>query len=365
VRFFSVLFLLISFNATAQYSILSNKELLIKIEHGLDSIYNFQFQYADELSKEIEQQYPDHPLPQLFESIVIYWRHFPVTPDGPYHQKYVTHITEAINRSEKILDKDNDNTVGIFLNLMSRLLVMQYYADNHQSSKVAPYVRRAYKMTKKGFDLGHKMNDFLFSTGLYNYYREAYPERYPVYKPIAYFFPKGNKKLGLKQLENNWDNGIFLDAESLSFLVYISLNFEGNFKKSARYTKELHQSYPNNPLYLCYRIRSLLLLERYQRALPLIDELTNKYNKHRFFEVMGYVYEGVYEEKKNKDYRKAEHLYLKAIKLSEPFQPFINDRLSYAYFGLSRIWTHKDEQKADLYREKALELSSSSNITFD
>jgi len=365
VKFISVLFVLLSFNVAAQQSILANQELLTKIEYGLDSIYNFQFQYADELGKELEQQYPDHPLPQLFEAIFIYWRYFPVTPDGPHHHEYVNHITEAINRSEKILDKDDEHTVGIFLNLMSRLLIMQYYADNQQSSKVAPYVRRAYKMAKKGFDLDREINDFLFSTGLYNYYREAYPERHPVYKPIAYFFPKGNKKLGLKQLEDNWHNGIFLDAESLSFLVYISLNFEGNFKKSARYAKDLYQAYPNNPLFLCYRIRSLLLLERYHKALPLIDELMNKHNSNPFFQVMAYIYRGIYEEKKNNNYTRAEDLYLRAIKLSDPFKPFINGRLSYAYFGLSRIWENKDKNLAEEYREKAVNLSNYSHLTFD
>ena len=361
----SVFFILLSFNLIAQNSVLSDKETLQEVEYGLDSIYNFQFDHVDEAYRDLKRKYPDHPLPPLFNALSIYWQHFPVTPNGPYNDLYVNNITDAINKSEALLEKDKNNVEAIFLNLMSRLLIMQYYADNDQSSKVIPHVRKAYKMVKKGFDLSDQLQDFLFSTGLYNYYREAYPEKHPVYKPIAYFFPDGNRKLGIKQLEDNWHNGIFLDAESLSFLVYISLNFESNYKKSDKYTKELNSSYPNNPLYLSYRIRTLLLLKKYNKALPLIQELNTNYSSNDFFQIMVYLYQGIYEEKKNQDFGKAEKLYWKAIKSLEKYQPFADSRVSYAYFGLSRIWEKKDHDKAVTYRNKALDLSSYSHINFD
>ncbi|PLX12532.1 MAG: hypothetical protein C0597_13060 [Marinilabiliales bacterium] len=349
----------------AQNSILSDKESITKIEFGLDSIYNFQFNQVDEIYEHLDEKYPDHPLPPLFNAIIIYWQHFPVTPNSPYHRIYMENITQAISDADLLLDEDPKNPELLFMSLMARLLVMQYYADNDESSKVIPYVRKAYKLAKKGFALDHKIQDFQFITGLYNYYREAYPEKHPVYKPMAYFFPEGNKELGIKQLENNWHHGIFLDAESLSFLVYISLNYEGNYKKSARYTKELHKLYPNNPLFLSYRIRSLLLQKKYNKALPFIQELETNQASNDFFKTMSLIYRGIYEEKKNKNFIAAEVFYQKAIDLSDSYKPFINSRISYAYFGLARICKNKDRKKATSYRKKAMDLSSSAHLNFD
>lgn len=361
---FTIVFLLISLSACAQHSILDDQQTIQKVESELDSIYNYNFDTSEAIYKELKLTYPKHPLPSLFNAVRIYWQYFPVTPADTLSNLYIKYNTDAIQKAETLLENNKDNPEAVFFNLMARLLIMQYYADNHQSSKVAPHIRTVYKMTKKGFKLSDQVQDFLFSTGLYNYYREAYPEKHPVYKPFAYFFPDGDKKLGIKQLEKNWHDGIFLDAESLSFLVYISLNFEGNFSKSSRYTKELHKAYPNNPLYLSYRIRTLLLLHKYKKALPLIDQL-NTYSSNEFFQVMIYIYQGIYAEKKDKNLDVAEEFYQKAIELSDRYKPFINSRISYAYYGLARIWKNKNNQKSIAFRNKAESLSSYPHINFD
>ncbi len=362
---YTILCALISFNLFAQRSILNDKAALEKIERGLDSIYNLQFDSVLDIEEEFINNYPNNPLPPLFSALRIYWEYFPITPNSKYNDLYIGKINESIEKAEKILDKDENNHEAQFLNLMARLLIMQYYADNRQSAKVIPYVRRAYNMARKGFNLTDEIVDFNFSTGLYNYYREAYPEKHPVYKPIAYFFKDGDKKLGFKQLEYNSKHGIFLDAESLSFLVYISLNFEENYKKASKYTKELNQLYPNNLLYLSYRIKTYLLNKKYIKAQELIVILDNSTKENGFFQIIVKIYQGIIEEKKNKNYKKAEILYNEAIKCSKEFEPFINNRISYAYFGLSRIYKQSDPKKSKELRNIAKEISSYKHITFD
>lgn len=363
--FFALTLSIISIQVYSQPYILSDPKAVAEIEEQLNRIYNYDFARVDSYYQKISSKYPEHPLPQLFYSIKIYWEHFPITPQSDYHPIYVDYITRAIEKSDALLKKDKNNTEASFISLVSRLLLMQYYADNHQSSKVIPYVRKAYQLTKTGFDLTDSFVDFNFSTGLYNYYIEAYPEKHPVYKPIAFFLPDGDIEYGLKQLEYTWKNGVFLDAEALSFLVYISLNFEGNYRKSARFTRELHKEYPQNPLYLSYRIRTLLLLERYYRVEHLIDKLENNPSSNDFFQMMVQIYKGIVQEKKYNNYKVAEQHYWRAVQLSEKFTPFANGRLSYAYFGLSRIWEPKDRKKASVYRKKGMELSNYKHLTFD
>jgi len=361
----SFILFLISFPIYSQQHILSNHKAVEEIEQQLNQIYNFQFTPFDSYYQQIQNQYPNHPLPHLFYAIKIYWEHFPVTPQSGYHSLYVDQINRSIEKSDILLVQNEQNTEAVFISLMSRLLLMQYYADNQQSSKVIPYVRRTYQLTRKGFDLTKEFADFNFSTGLYNYYIEAYPEKHPVYKPVAYFFPKGDIEFGLRQLEYTWKHGIFLDAEALSFLVYISLNFEADYKKSIRYTRELHKEYPKNPLYLSYRINNLLLLERYHRAEQLVDALKNNPFSNNFFQMMVQIYQGILQEKKYNNDEKAEQHYWNAIKLSEKYVPFANGRLSYAYYGLSRIYKNTNPKLSKKYRDRAKDLSSYQHLTFD
>lgn len=363
--FFILSLFILSFSVSSQPYILSDKQAVEEIEDHLNRIYNFQFEHFDAYYKKLVKRYPNHPLPHLFYSIKIYWEHFPVTPQSEFHQSYVEQITRSIQKSDKLLEQNEQNTEALFISLMSRLLLMQYYADNHLSSKVLPYVRRTYRLTREGFDLTEELVDFNFSTGLYNYYIEAYPEKHPVYKPIAYFFPNGDTDLGLKQLEYNSGHGIFLDAEALAFLVYISLNFEADYKKSNRFTRTLHHKYPDNPLYLSYRIKNLLLLERYFRAEQLIDKLEDSSFANDFFQMMAQIYRGIIQEKKHNNYPVAEQHYLEAVRLSDKYVPFANGRLSYAYFGLSRIYQRVNPEESDRYRNIAKDLSVYEHLTFD
>ena len=358
-------FILIASEISAQQYVLKNQEVLEKVNHGLDSLYNYNFEFSDSMLKEFLQDHPDHPFPYLYEALTIYLKNFPIIPKSETDKQYVIAITRAIEKADILLKNDEENPEAIFLSLMGRLLIMQYYADNDLSSKVVPYVRKSYKLTKLGFKLTEKVIDFNFSTGLYNYYRQAYPEKHPVYKPIAYFFADGNKELGIKQLEHNSQNGTFLNAESLAFLVYISLYFEGDPNKAEKYTKQLHKKYPNNPIYTSYRIQALLLQKKYVKVVPLIKKLQRHQHNNDFFEMMMLIYSGIIEEMQNENFEQAEIFYKIAITKSEKYGSYGERSAAYAYFGLSRIHKLKDKKQSAAYRNKAIDSTNNPHLTFE
>jgi hypothetical protein len=363
-----ILFLLIvfqAFNISAQESILSDSLFIMQIKAEVDSIYNYQFENTEKVYLELEKKYPDHAFTQLFYALMLYWKYFPIVPESEFHAEYVNRIEKAIALAESSLDKDKRNTEAIFFNLMSRMLLMQYYADNQVSSKVVPHLGRAYKMVTSGFDLKEEMVDFHFSTGVYNYYREAYPEAHPVYKPVAYFFPEGDIELGLQQLEYNWKNGVFLDVESLFFLVYINLNFEKNYEATLKYLDYLNNSYSNNPLYVSYRIQALLITENYDLAESYISKLEKMKTSNDFFLIVSNIYKAVILEKKNHQNKKAAKKYAKAVQDIEKYGNFANGYSSFAFYGLSRIYREIDKKKSKEYRKIADNLSVYSHINFD
>ena len=364
-RILFILFLFQTISLSAQESILSDSLFMIHLKTEVDSIYNFQFENTEKTYVELEEKYPDHAFTQLFYALMLYWKYFPIVPESTYHDQYVQRIEKAIASAENSLDNDKNNSEAIFFNLMGRMLLMQYYADNGVSSKVIPHLGRAYKMVTAGFDLKKDMIDFNFTTGVYNYYSEAYPEAHPIYKPVAYFFPKGDIKLGLQQLEYNWQNGVFLDAESLFFLVYINLNFEKNYSATLKYLEHLNNSYPNNPLYISYRIQTLLITENYDLASDYNNELKKLDYTNDFFLVVSNIYEAIILEKQKHNYPKATKMYAKAVNDLQKYGDFGNQYSSFAFYGLSRIYFEKDKKKAKEYRKIANELSVYHHINFD
>ena len=121
--------------------------------------------------------------------------------------------------------------------------------------------------------------DFYYYTGVYNFYREAYPKSYPAYKPLALLFPTGDMKLGLTELNNAATNSVVLRAESYFLLALIYLNFENKYLQALYYTKSLHEIYSDNVLYIALYIKNLLLMKHYDESEKLIvASLTeNKY----------------------------------------------------------------------------------------
>ena len=85
-----------------------------------------------------------------------------------------------------------------------------------------------YSFMKKGFDLTEEYREFNFPVGMYNYYREKYPELHPVYKPFMFFFRNGDVSKGLRQLERSVKENVFTKPEAGMFLVHIYLYYENN-----------------------------------------------------------------------------------------------------------------------------------------
>jgi tetratricopeptide (TPR) repeat protein len=364
-RFLLILFLFQTICLSAQESILSDSLFMIRLKTEVDSIYNFQFENTEKTYLEMEEKYPDHAFTQLFYALMLHWKYFPIVPESEYHDDYVNRIDKAILSAENSLDKNKDNTEAIFFNLMSRMFVMQHYADNKMSSKVVSHLGRGYKMVSAGFDLKEEMTDFHFSTGIYNYYSKAYPEAHPIYKPIAYFFPEGDIELGLQQLEYNWKNGVFLDVESLFFMAYINLNFEKNYEAALKNLEHLNDSFPNNLLYISYRIQTLLLTEEYDLAESYINKLEKMNTSNDFFQIVKRIYKAVILEKKNYNYTKAATEYAKAVQDLAKYGDFANAYSSFAFYGLSRIYQEIDKKKAKNYRKIADDLAVYPHINFD
>ncbi len=202
-----------------------------------------------------------------------------------------------------------------------------YYADNGHSSKAISHLGKIYRDIMASFDLQEEFNEFFFITGLYNYYREAYPEAHPIYKPAAMFFRKGDKTRGLEMLRFAAEETNFMRVESALFLSLIYINFENKVDSAVRYASQLHQDFPGNGYFLAKYAETLLIDHQYEEALDLILQLmsSDSYNKMK-----GTIFMGIYEEKKNNNLERSRILYEEGLRLAEAFDERANYVKAYA-----------------------------------
>ena len=334
------------------------------IKKGIDYVYNFQFSNADNVSAELRKLYPDHPLNYLFRGMITYWENYPLNTTSSARNLFEEDMRKCIELCEKNKDKSAEAEI-LLVNLCARGLLLLFYTDNDLSFEVFPIASSTYQCIRHSFDFTAHYSDFYFFTGVYNYYREAYPEAHPVYKTLAFLFPKGSKAKGLEDLQTVAKNSIILKAESYSFLTQIYLSFENNYKQATFYSRSLHSVYPKNPEYLGSYIKNLLLMKEYDEAEKEISS-SDTYLNNPFFQAQVTIFKGILQEKKYYNLIQSQQYYMKGIKDISVFRNYGNEYAAYAYFGLSRISQKTgDIDNMKMYRKLALKLSDFKNIDFD
>jgi hypothetical protein len=362
LQFLILLLCLSTTSLTAQ--ILKDTASLNLIRKWVDYIYNFQYSNADQIYSKINKSYPGHPIDYLLNGMKSYWEHYPLVTSSPERLSFEHDLRICIELSEK-KHNPSDEAEYLLIDLCARGLLLLFYSDNDLSREVIPLASNTYQYIRQAFDFQTGYSDFNFFTGLYNYYREAYPDAHPVYKTLAFLFPKGNKANGINELRNSSQNSIFLKAESSSFLSNICINFENDFEKGMNYSKSLHERYPGNLQYLTDYIRNLLLIKQYDEAEKLITSYnTRTPNKYCLAQLS--VLNGIIQEKKYNDPEKAIEFFNQGIRELSLYGDYGNDFAAYAYFGLSRLSDDKtDKHNKKTYRKKALDLASYKKINFD
>jgi hypothetical protein len=344
--------------------ILKDSTSIYLLKKCVDDIYNFKFDEARTISRELKKSFPDHPVNYLLKGMITYWENFPMKPGSALLKEYDDNMNTCIRMCEEM--KTSDYYPEILLSdLGARGMLMLFYADNNMSDKVYPIAKTTYRLIRQSFDYTSYYDDFYFFTGLYNYYREAYPEARPVYKILALFFPKGDKAKGLTELQRAARSAIMLKAESATFLAHIYTHYENNYQMAFVYSRYLNEMYPDNVQYLISNIKNLMLLRNYDEAEKLLISSTDK-EKNLFYAAQAEIFNGILQEKKYRNYALAKKFYINGLTDISSYGYYGNEFSAYANFGLSRISEIEgDKAGRKAYRKIALDLTSYKKVNFD
>jgi hypothetical protein len=352
-----ILLCLCLYTTTVNAQILRDTSLIKTVNNCIDNIYNFEFKNAETDFAKISRSYPEHPVRYLMNGMMTYWENYPLITTSPRRPDFEKDMRKCIELCETKPDPENEAEY-LLANLCARGLLLLFYADNDLTREVFPLATSTYKYLRRSFDYADSYSDFSYFTGLYNYYREAYPEVHPVYRPLTALFPKGDKKKGLKELNKAASKSIVLKAESASFLSYIYLSFENNFVEAASFSQALHDRYPSNEQYLGELIRNQLLIKKYEQAEMNISSDLAK-TGGLFLKTQTTIFNGILQEKKYHNNQAAKQLFEKGIKDISVFGHYGDEIASIAWMGLSRIAAAQgDKHGSNNFRKKGMDLTS-------
>lgn len=254
--------------------LLLDKGLQYRITKAINSMYNFDFQTAERDFTVIMYQYPNHPLPDFLMALGYWWRIEVDVTNTKYDNIFIQYLDRANEKAERMFDENPNNKEAAFFLAAGYGFQGRLYSERKSWTKAAWAGRNALKY----MDLSRGEEEFnpelLLGDALFNYFSVWIPENYPLLKPVMALFPKGNKALGLQQLETVATNAFYTRVEAQYFLFRLYASEEKRPYEALQISEYLHSNFPNNP----YFHRS------YARHLYAVGQLTESVNQS--FEIL-------------------------------------------------------------------------------
>lgn len=240
---------------------------------ALENVYAWNFKEARQQAAYIGQQYPGHPAAPFLMALVSYWEGRPLPAEGPEVARFEELLRQTGEQAARRLEANPEQPDMLFFQLMSKAVLMRHYAAVGQKMKAVGEAKETYQLVKQGFELADRYPDFRFSTGLYHFYREVYPEQHPIYKPFMMFFPSGDRQKGIRLITEASVLSVFSKVESALYLVYIYTEYEKQPARALQYAFRLHEQYPKNPHFALLLAHTAYIAGQQERTLATATPL--------------------------------------------------------------------------------------------
>jgi len=349
-----VIAILISSEARSQQLILQKEPVKSKLIDCFFHIYNADTIAFPDAAAVLEEMIPGHPANDLLKALSIYWAKYPLDLNGRDLERMKALLSTTIDKCHDILDVNDDDFEIKYLDMIAHAMTALNYSKNHQFFKAATEAKKAYNYFREGFELMEEYNEFYFSSGLYDFYREKYPETYPIYKSIIWVFRSGDKKEGLRLLELAVEKTVFARPEAAHYSAHILMRYEMMPERSLKYARLLTEEYPQNLFFRSNYVENLLFIKEYDKAAQIMEDFPE--SQHAYYRMAKSVFNAIISEDKFQ-YELAETLYNQALEFSKlGVNEEIDNLKNLAYCGLARLsLLLNDQENAKAYYKLALE----------
>ena len=294
----------------------------------------------------------NRPAPHFLRSMILYWRDRPFKADTEPYKNYIYELETAIELATPFQDDEKLREEGEFYILAGYGLLTDFYNEADLRMKAVGSAKKAYSSLKEGFELKEKFPDFYFSTGIYNYYREKFPEIHPFYKAFLWLFVNGDMELGLEQLKIAAERGVFTQREALIYLFHLYLRYENKPQVALHYAEILIQRFPGNYSFKSLYVEALIMNQSDSVPAEMLNSLLT--HEKNLYKLSGLLFSGFLAEQRN-DILEAREYLDAAMSLYEDMNREYEHYLSLIYTGMARISLREnDHEDAANYYKLAL-----------
>lgn len=249
--------------------LLSNIAIQLECTQALNDLYNFKFSAAEEQFKYLKTKYSWHPLPYFLMGLIEWWKIMPNTGDKSHDEVFLAYMDSTIMVAENLYENYPPYKVEAAFFLAGAYgFKGRLYSDEDRGNwrKAASAGKNAVKYMEANREFTDLSPELLFGDALYNYFSVWVPENYPMVKPLLWFFRKGDKELGLKQLKEVSYNAFYTRTEAMVWLMRILNSYENDQRQAFQISEYLYETYPDNPYFHRYYARMLYATGKYTSA---------------------------------------------------------------------------------------------------
>jgi Putative Zn-dependent protease, contains TPR repeats len=261
--------------------LISDIHVQLECTQALNDLYNFKFDQAELQFRYLKARYRWHPLPYFLMGLIEWWKIMPNTSDQSHDERFLAYMDSTILVGENLFKRyPAYKTEAAFFLAAAHGFKARLYSDEERKNwrKAAASGKTALNYLEISKERENLSVELLFGDALYNYFSVWVPENYPALKPILWFFPKGDKALGLKQLKEVSYNAFYTRTEAMVWLMRILNSYENDQARAFQIADYLYQTYPDNPFFHRYYARMLYSLGRFREAEGVSMEIIRRIN---------------------------------------------------------------------------------------
>jgi len=259
--------------------LISDLHVQLECTQALNDLYNFNFPRAEFQFKYLKAKFAWHPLPYFLMGLIEWWKIMPNTKDTSHDDTFLAYMDTTIFVGENLYKNHPAyKTEAAFFLSAAYAFKGRLYSDEERKNwrkavsagtSALDYLK--YSKEKEGLN-----PELLFGDALYNYFSVWVPENYPALRPVLWFFKKGDKALGLKQLNEVSYNAFYTRTEAMVWLMRILNSYENDQPRAFQISEYLHTTYPNNPYFHRYYARMLYSMGKFTQAEPSCQSILMK-----------------------------------------------------------------------------------------
>src|SRR4030095_5864201 len=106
-----------------------------------------------------------------------------------------------------------------------------------------------------------------------DYYADVVPREYPIFRPLAPFFQRGNRQRGLEELAQVEREGHFARVEAAFARLEIEYSWEEDTAAALAHAEALRARFPGNPVFHLYIARARAVRAEWTAARPVLAEI--------------------------------------------------------------------------------------------